>query len=94
MPDATERKALVVCAFAAACLAVAPMEFVSGGILLLTSLVLFAMHRWITKREEALLRLLDGWVPPPGAKAEPEAGAEAEASAPEAVVSTEPPLGT
>lgn len=101
MPDATERKALALCAFVAACIAMAPMEFVSGGVLLLTSLILFLGHLWVTGREEALLRLLDAWVPPPSAKAEPEAAPAApseaagpEASAPEAMVTTETSLGT
>ena len=93
MPDATERKALAICTFVGACLAFAPMEFVSGGALLVLSGVLFALHHWITKREDALLRLLDAWVAEPaavtvagavaGAVAEvvPVAGAVAEAAA-------------
>jgi hypothetical protein len=99
MPDATERKALAFCAFVAGCIAMAPMEFVSGGFLLLTSLLLILGHLWISGREDALLRLLDAWVPPPSAKAEAAAAAPAEASAPEAsapeaVVTSEAPLGT
>jgi hypothetical protein len=69
MPDATERKALVFCALVSACISCGPREWVSAGALFVTSVILFLVHRWITVREDAVIRLLDGWVPPPGAQA-------------------------
>jgi hypothetical protein len=77
MPDATERRAVWLCSFVGGCIALGPMEWVSAGVLLFSALMLFLAHRSITKREDALLQLLDGWVPPPGAPPAPAASLEA-----------------
>jgi hypothetical protein len=65
MPDATERKALTMCSFVSGCISLGPREWVSAGALIVLALILFFLHRRISARERALLRLLDAWVPPP-----------------------------
>ena len=64
MPDATERKILVMCSFSSACLLLAPQEFRSAGALFVVALLLLLANRSITAREGALLRLLEQWAPP------------------------------
>lgn len=44
MPDAKERMALVLCAFVAACILLAPRQWVSAGIAFAISVVLLAWH--------------------------------------------------
>lgn len=80
MPDATERRALLFCALISACISCGPREWVSAGVLFVTSVILFLLHRWITRREDAVLRLLDAWVPSPS----PPRGAAPAQSAPAA----------
>jgi hypothetical protein len=84
MPDATERKTLIWCAFVAACVAFAPIEWVSGTVLLGLGVVLSLLDRGITRREEAFVRLLDSWVAPEVATVAPAAGEAAPAAATEA----------
>lgn len=63
MPDATERKALILCTFASGCIALAPLEWVSGFALVLLSGLFMLAHRAISRREGAFLALLDAWEP-------------------------------
>jgi hypothetical protein len=63
MPDATERKILVMCAFTSACLLLAPQEFRSAGALFVLALLMLFAHLRITDREERLLSLLEQWAP-------------------------------
>ncbi len=51
MLDATERRALTLVAFAAACICMAPAEFISGGVLLLVSLALYRWDLAVLRRE-------------------------------------------
>jgi len=53
MLDATERKALTLASFAAACIAFMPAEILSGLALLTLSAALFEYDRVTTRREEA-----------------------------------------
>jgi hypothetical protein len=53
MLDATERKALTLTTFIAACIAFMPAEIVSGLALLAVSAALFEYDRVMTRREEA-----------------------------------------
>lgn len=63
MPDATERKALILCTFASGCIALAPLEWVSGFALVLLSGLFALAHRTISRQEGAFLALLDAWEP-------------------------------
>lgn len=81
MPDATERKILVMCTFVATCIALAPQEWVGAGTLFVLSAILFLLHREITSAEEKFVALLEQWAPaapaqapasPPTDAAEPE----------------------
>lgn len=51
MLNATERKALVLTTFAAACLCFAPAEIVSAMLLLVASLALYRWDQRVTMRE-------------------------------------------
>jgi hypothetical protein len=53
MLDATERKALTLSTFVAACIAFMPAEILSGLVLLSVSAALFEWDRVVTRREEA-----------------------------------------
>lgn len=53
MLDATERKALTLSAFAAACICFAPGQVVSGAFLLLVSFFLWRWDQKLLRREEA-----------------------------------------
>jgi hypothetical protein len=53
MLDANERKALTLSAFAGACLCFAPAEFISGGLLLLLSGLLYLWDLRMLRREAA-----------------------------------------
>jgi hypothetical protein len=53
MPDAAERKVLMITTFVSGCIALAPQEWVSAGILLGASVVMFGTERRLTKREKA-----------------------------------------
>jgi hypothetical protein len=63
MPDATERKALILCTFVSGCIALAPLEWVSGFALVLLSGLFTIAHQAISRREGAFLALLDAWEP-------------------------------
>lgn len=78
MPDATERKVLTICFFVAGCIALGPMQWVSAGILIGASGLLALANLEVSKREEALRKLLEAWAPGPPAPAplaEPALGA-------------------
>jgi hypothetical protein len=88
MPDATERKILVMCAFTSACLLLAPQEFRSAGATFVLALLMAVANYLITNREEALMSLLEQWAP--------KAPASPPADAPEPIdvdgeVSQQPP---
>jgi hypothetical protein len=51
--DAAERKVLIVTTFVSACIALAPQEWVSAGVLLAASGLLFAYDRRVIAREKA-----------------------------------------
>ena len=53
MPDAAERKVLIVTTFVSACIALAPQEWTSAGVLLLASALMYFNDRRLTKRENA-----------------------------------------
>lgn len=53
MLDATERKALTLSTFVAACICFMPAEILSGVALLVVSAVLFEYDRVMTHREDA-----------------------------------------
>jgi hypothetical protein len=53
MPDAAERKVLIITTFVSACIALAPQEWTSAGVLLVTSGLMFLNDRRLTKREKA-----------------------------------------
>jgi hypothetical protein len=74
MLDATERKALTLSAFAAACICFAPGEIVSGSLLLTISGLLWRWDERILRREAAAAQ--------PAAPASP--GGEADPPAPAA----------
>jgi hypothetical protein len=78
MPDATERKILLFCAFFACLLLLAPQEFVGAGMLAGVLLLMLLAHRLITSREDELLGLLEQWAPaPPSPSDAPPEGEEA-----------------
>ena len=58
MPDATERKVLIICVFVAGCITLGPMDWISAGLLIVTSGVLSLWNLSITGREDALLKAL------------------------------------
>jgi cell division protein FtsW (lipid II flippase) len=53
MPDAAERKVLIVTTFVSACIALAPQEWTSAGVLLVASALMYFNDRRLTKREKA-----------------------------------------
>ncbi len=53
MPDAAERKVLIITTFVSSCIAFAPQEWVSAITLLVASGLMFAYDRRLTAREEA-----------------------------------------
>jgi hypothetical protein len=53
MPDAAERKVLIVTTFVSACIALAPQEWTSAGVLLVASALMYFNDRRLTKRENA-----------------------------------------
>lgn len=65
MPDATERKVLVMTTFIAACISLAPQDWVSAGTLLVVSGLLLLANLAITRREDELLGVLERWAPSP-----------------------------
>ena len=71
MPDATERKTLVMCTFFSACLTLAPQEFVSAGVLSVLALLLVSAHLNICKREDEFVALLEKWAPSASTLADP-----------------------
>jgi hypothetical protein len=60
MPDAAERKVLMITTFVSGCIALAPQEWTSAGVLLAASGLMFLNDRRLTKREAAAGRALDG----------------------------------
>lgn len=68
MPDAAERKVLIITTFASACIALAPQEWTSAGVLLVASGLMFLNDRRLTKREKAA-SLPGNAAPAPGAEA-------------------------
>ena len=53
MPDAAERKVLIVTTFVSACIALAPQEWTSAGVLLVATALMYFNDRRLTKREKA-----------------------------------------
>ncbi len=53
MPDAAERKVLIITTFVSACIAFAPQEWVSAITLLVASGLMYAYDRRLTSREKA-----------------------------------------
>lgn len=53
MPDAAERKVLMITTFVSGCIALAPQEWTSAGVLLVASALMFFNDRRLTKREAA-----------------------------------------
>jgi hypothetical protein len=53
MPDAAERKVLIITTFVSGCIALAPQEWTSAGVLLVASGLMFLHDRRLTKRENA-----------------------------------------
>ena len=53
MPDAAERKVLIIATFVSSCIAFAPQEWVSAITLLVASMLMYAYDRRLTKRELA-----------------------------------------
>ncbi len=51
--DATERRALTLCAFTAACICFAPAQIVSGLVLLAVSAALYVWDQQMLKREDS-----------------------------------------
>lgn len=68
MPDASERKVLIICLFVAGCITLGPMQWVSAAILIVSSGVLALLNLQVSKREETLVKLLEEWAPGPPAK--------------------------
>jgi hypothetical protein len=68
MPDAAERKVLIITTFVSGCIALAPQEWTSAGVLLVASGLMAINDRRLTKREKAANPA------PAGAAAEPPAG--------------------
>jgi hypothetical protein len=73
MLNATERKALTLSTFVAACIAFMPAEIMSGLGLLVVSAVLFEYDRVMSRREEAAASTAAPPEPPPPPAA-PEPG--------------------
>jgi hypothetical protein len=67
MPDAAERKVLMITTFVSACIALAPQEWTSAGVLLVASGLMFLNDRRLTKREKAAATAP---IAPPGELAE------------------------
>jgi hypothetical protein len=53
MPDAAERKVLMITTFVSACIALAPQEWTSAGVLLVATGLMFLNDRRLAKREKA-----------------------------------------
>jgi phosphoglycerate dehydrogenase-like enzyme len=97
MPDAAERKVLIVTTFVSACIALAPQEWTSAGVLLVATALMYFNDRRLTKREKAakasLIVVVEEPVAPLTSSEEPTAelasiGAEA---APRAESAAPPP---
>ncbi len=72
MPDAAERKVLMITTFVSGCIALAPQEWTSAGVLLVASGLMFLNDRRLTKREKAAGRGPEGAsAAPPAAPAPP-----------------------
>jgi chromate transport protein ChrA len=66
MLNATERKALTLCTFTAACICFAPAQIVSGLTLLIASFFLYRWDQRLSKKEaEAAKAAQTGESPPP-----------------------------
>ncbi|MFO0759927.1 MAG: hypothetical protein U0359_25810 [Byssovorax sp.] len=64
MPDANERKVLIVCVFVAGCITLGPLDIVSAIMLFTASGLLALLNLRITAREQALLAGLSALVGP------------------------------
>ncbi len=53
MPDAAERKVLMITTFVSGCITLMPQEWVSAGVLLLASGLMFLGDRRLARREKA-----------------------------------------
>jgi len=65
MPDAAERKVLIVTTFVSGCISLMPQEWVSGGLLLVTSGLMFLGDRRLKQREKAAMVPPLAAAPPP-----------------------------
>lgn len=74
MPDAAERKVLIITTFVSSCIAFAPQEWVSAITLLVASGLMYAYDRRLTQREKAatakLITVVEEPVTAPTASAE------------------------
>jgi hypothetical protein len=80
MLDAAERRVIVVTTFVAGCIALAPQEWVSAGVLLGSSGLLFLWDRRLTRREESAAKAAkaaQAAQPPPEAAADRDQSASA-----------------
>lgn len=68
MPDAAERKVLIITTFVSSCIALAPQEWTSWGVLLVASGLMFLNDRRLTKREKAAILPSSNAAPAPGAE--------------------------
>ena len=66
--DAAERKVLIITTFVSACIALAPQEWTSAGVLLVASGLMFLNDRRLTKREKAASLPPVNAAPAPGAE--------------------------
>ncbi len=71
MPDAAERKVLIITTFVSACIALAPMEWTSAGVLLTAAVLMFFNDLRLTKREKAASPAPAGAVAAPPAEPAP-----------------------
>ena len=86
MPDAAERKVLIVTTFVSGCIALAPQEWTSAGVLLVASVLMYFNDRRLTKRENAAKAPLIVPAPEPAAPL----GASEEPTAEPASIGAEP----
>ena len=68
MPDAAERKVLIITTFVSGCIALAPQEWTSAGVLLVASGLMFLNDRRLTKREKTASLASSNAASAPGAE--------------------------
>ena len=63
MPDATERRTLILCTAISALLLIPPLEVVSAAVMSVVALLMVFAHVRISDREAELVTLLEKWAP-------------------------------